>query len=242
MVSFSAKNGAAVDNVCLTCPARPRMLCSGLSDEMLPALSTISSRITLKKGESLFYEGDDSEYVFNVVEGVIRLSRVGVDGRRQIMGFLNTGDYVGHTSRTQYTMSADALTEVRVCRFKRSEIENVLEEHPKFERQFHQLTAGLLDDMMDMLFTLGRKNARERVASFLVHQLERNCPTDAFANQVWLPMTRADIADFLGLTLETVSRAFSWLKKNDLIVIDQAHTIKVLDRSKLIEIAEGDQS
>ncbi|GHF26588.1 nitrogen fixation regulation protein FixK [Kordiimonas sediminis] len=215
------------------------MLCAGLDDEFLPALNAISSKVTLEKGENLFIEGDRSTYVYNVIEGFLRLSRLGQDGRRQVLGFLTTGDYLGHTSRSEYTLSAEALSDLKVCRFRREDLQGLLSTYPRFERQFHHMTAGLLDDMLDLVFTIGRKNALERVASFLVYQMDRKSVSDTMPGSIWLPMTRADIADFLGLTLETVSRAFSRMKKNGVISIDHAHTINILDRGRLIDLSEG---
>jgi CRP/FNR family transcriptional regulator len=215
------------------------MLCSGLNDELMPALSSISSKVSLEKGESLFFEGDKSTYVYNVIDGFLRLSRHGQDGRRQVMGFLSTGDYIGHTGLGHYKLTAEALSDVKVCRFKRNDLEKVLESYPQFEKQFHHLTAGLLDDMLDLIFTIGRKNALERVASFLMYQIDRKSISDELPGSLWLPMTRSDIADFLGLTLETVSRSFSKLKKAGVISIEQAHTINILERSRLIDLSEG---
>ncbi|WP_374763640.1 Crp/Fnr family transcriptional regulator [Yunchengibacter salinarum] len=239
MVSIGIKGGNTVAD-CLSCPARPRMLCAGMEDRLLPRLNAVSTGVTLQRGESLFFEGDSTSHVYNVVDGTLRLSRVGADGRRQIMGFLGTGDYLGHTSRSEYSLSADALTDVKVCRFARDDLMRLCQENPALERQFHHLTAGMLDDMQDLVFSLGRKTALERVASFLVHQLDRASMSDSLPGQLTLPMTRADIADFLGLTLETVSRAFSRLKREGIIVIQQAHTIHVEDRPRLISLADGD--
>lgn len=240
MVSIGVQGGVYRQAACLQCPARPRMLCAGMTNELLPALGSIATDVRLDKGETLFYEGDDAKYVYNVKKGYVRLSRLGVDGRRQVMGFLTVGDYMGHTGKSQYAISAEALTDAEVCRFSRSDLESLLSQYPQLERQFHHMTAGLLDDMLDLLFTLGRKNAIERVASFLDNALDRQIQSDEPATQIWLPMTRADIADFLGLTLETVSRAFSRLRKEGVIDIEHAHTIHILQRARLIDIASGD--
>lgn len=242
MASYGARGRGFDSASCINCPSRPRMMCSALPDNMLPMIETMSTQIKLSKGETLFYEGDDAEFAFNVLEGYLRLSRVGMDGRRQVLGFLTTGDYLGHTRKEFYSLSAEALTDVKVCRFKRKDIERLLQESPQMERQFNQMTAGLLDDMLDLVFTLGRKNALERVASFLVHFCDRQQISDTIAGEIKLPMTRADIADFLGLTLETVSRAFSKLRKDGVIEVEHAHTVRLLDRGRLIEISAAEMT
>ena len=225
---------------CIDCPQRSRMMCASMPTELLTQLGGIAHRMKVTKGSSLFYEGDDADFVYNVTEGFLRLTRVGVDGRRQVLGFLTTGDYLGHTRKEQYSLSAEALTDVRVCRFARGALEALLHKSPAMEHQFHLMTAGLLDDMLDLVFTLGRKNAMERVASFLVHFCDRQSVSDMPLRDIKLPMTRADIADFLGLTLETVSRAFSRLKRDGVIDIEHAHTIRLLDRGRLIEMSAGE--
>ncbi len=240
MVSIGVRGGGYGPSRCLQCEARLRQLCAGLPDELMPALNAISTSLKVSKGETLFLEGDEARHSFNVVNGYLRLARVGIDGRRQVMGFVSTGDFVGHTRKDAYSISAEALTDVTVCRFERGAFEDLLVRFPVFEREFNRMTAGMLDDMQDQLFTLGRKNALERVASFLLSYVERQEEIQCNGHELWLPMTRADIADSLGLTLETVSRAFSRLKNEGILEIEQAHTIRILDREGLEDLASGE--
>ena len=240
MMTINVKNKQFKQGVCLTCTSRDSLLCVGLSDEFLPELCCRSTQKQLRKGETLFYEGDAADHVFNVKSGFMRVARLGEDGRRHVLAFLGQGDYLGHTNRPNYVYSAEALTDVQLCQFTRSSIDDLEENYPEFKKQFNRLTACLLDEMTDLLFTIGRKNAIERVASFLIYLRDKQKgKSQRFAEQIWLPMTRADIADFLGLTLETVSRAISRLKREGLIMVDQAHQITILRPEALSALSRG---
>ncbi len=226
--------------VCLQCASRDSLLCAGLGDELLPHLCSRSVQKHLKKGETLFYEGDAANSVFNIKEGVMRIVRLGEDGRRQVLAFLGHGDYLGHTNKTNFTYSAEALTDVELCQFQRSSIESLSQKIPEFDKQFYKLTACLIDDMTDLLFMIGRKNALERVASFLMgmsDKLKKNGSNRC--DELWLPMSRIDIADYLGLTLETVSRSISRLKKDGLINVTHAHYITINDHEALGALSRG---
>lgn len=147
------------------------------------------------------------------------LSRLADDGRRQILGFLGCGDFIGLTLSYNYTFSAEALLDTRLCRFDREAIDELAERFPGLDRQVRRMGAAATDSMLDLVFALGRKTAEERVATFLLDLAGKQGCYQGPAERVRLAMTRADIADFLGLTLETVSRRISRLKAAGVIAL-----------------------
>ncbi|GAK33896.1 transcriptional regulator [Iodidimonas nitroreducens] len=224
--------------MCLACPARDSFLCSGLDDHELKHLAARATRFQVKRGHSLILEGDQTKDVYNVIEGDIALSRLSSDGRRQILGFLTKGDFIGLTLSDQYHFSADALNDARLCRFDRRSIEELIERFPGMDRQVRRMGASAMDQMLDLVFSLGRKTAQERVASFLIGLAHRQGHCHDPSLEIHLAMSRADIADYLGLTIETVSRIFSKLKTLQIIRLETAQHLHILDLPKLQSLAE----
>lgn len=224
--------------MCMACPSRYSFLCSGLADDELRFLAARASRQALEKGQTLILEGDPAINVYNIVEGDVILSRFAADGRRQILGFLRPGDYIGLTLSDTYSFSAEALTPTRLCRFDRRSIEELSDRFPEMDRQVRRMGASAVDGLLDLVFSLGRRTADERVAFFLHHQAERQGCCNDPAKEVALPMTRADIADYLGLTLETVSRSISRLKKQGVISLPSANRVQILDPDALEDALE----
>lgn len=229
---------AQKDVMCLTCAARDSFLCSGLEDHELRHLAAHATRFQISRGKHLILEGDESQDVYNIISGDLSISRLSSDGRRQILGFLGSGDFLGLTLKDSYRFSAEALTDVRLCRFDRGSLENLTERFPGMARQVRRMGSAALDSMLDHVFSLGRKSASERVCTFLLllSHKQGNCHDPA--RQIRLSMSRSDIADHLGLTIETVSRTLSRLKSAGVIDIERAQTLHVLDGARLEEMAE----
>ncbi len=226
--------------VCLACPARDSFLCSGFDDDELKHLAARATRFSLARGKHLILEGDPADSVYNVIDGEIVLSRIAADGRRQILGFLSKGDFIGLTLSEEYSFSAEALTDARLCRFDRRSLEELVERFPGVDRQVRRMGAAMIDHLLDLVFALGRKTAEERVASFLYHQAHKQgCCLDP-TKELRLAMTRADIADYLGLTLETVSRTMSRFKRDGLIEMPSANRIMIKDLEGLERRAEAE--
>jgi len=220
---------ASPEVTCLACPARDSFLCSGLADAELKYLAARATRLKLAKGKTLILEGDPADSVYNIAVGDIALSRLAGDGRRQILGFLGCGDFIGLTLSENYTFSAEALTDTELCRFDRRALEDLAERFPGLDRQVRRMGAAAMDSMLDLVFALGRKTAEERVASFLIELAEKQGCSHTPAETLRLAMTRADIADFLGLTLETVSRSLSRLKRDGVIALSPGKTVAIND-------------
>jgi CRP-like cAMP-binding protein len=198
-----------------------------------------TSETRLKAGAYLYFEGDQAEWLYQVTSGVLRLTRLLADGRRQVIAFGYPGDIVGFPSADAHLTDCEALTEVRLQPYRRSMLENG-EGDPKLHYALLQAALREISGMQDHFMMLGRKSASEKLASFLCVLAER-VGTDLGAyRSVTLPMSRSDIADFLGLTTETVSRTFTQLRKSKIIAIDNIHTIIIERPTALLGLSLGD--
>ena len=184
------------------------------------------------------HEEDSTKYVYNLSSGVSAVERLASDGRRQIMAFIYPGDFIGVSTGPAYSISDRALTDVTACKWHIRDIEALYIKYPELEQRVHEIATRVLAATMDQIFVLGRKNAIEKIAYFLLYIDRRQVKFDGHTDEFTLPMTRADIADYLGTTVETVSRAFSLLKKNGLIELSQNWVVRLLDKEKLAEIAD----
>jgi CRP/FNR family transcriptional regulator len=221
---------------CFTCPARKSDICGGLDDAEIRDLAAGSNRVQLKTGDTLIWDGDDAQFTYVITRGTLRASKSSGDGRRQILDFLFTGQFVGIPAGPAYAFNVEALTDAEVCRFERKKLEQLIAKYPKVEHGYRTGTARALEDAYEHAYALGRRTAMERVASFLLDLYASSCPKTA-TGVLKLPMTRADIADFLGLTLETVSRAFSRLKSLGVIRLPSAQEVELRDTERLKALA-----
>jgi CRP/FNR family transcriptional regulator len=227
-------------NACDTCIVRNRAICAALDSQELQALNAIGRRRNLVPGESLIWEGEDSILVANVIEGVLKLSTGTEDGREQIVGVVYPSDFIGRPFGSTTGHGVTALTDARVCVFSRRDFDAFAREHPALEHKLLQRTLGELDRTRRWMLLLGRKSAGERVASFLVEMSERlveqGCQGthDQPLKRFTLPFSRQQVADVLGLTIETVSRQFTRLKSEGLIDLPSRREVEVLDREGLM--------
>jgi CRP/FNR family transcriptional regulator, anaerobic regulatory protein len=203
-------------------------------------LMAISSLQKKAPGETLFAEGDTADSVYEVVQGTLRLYKLLPDGRRLITGFLSAGHLLGLAPEGICVYTAEAITEVTLCRYKRAAFERLIDEVPGFAKRLLAVTSHELRAAQDRMLLLGRKTATEKVASFLLLMAERH--GEEGADEIDVPMTRSDIADYLGLTIETVSRTLTKLKQDGLIALASAGCIALLDRDRLDELAAGECS
>jgi CRP/FNR family transcriptional regulator len=222
---------------CPACKVRDVVVCGSLDDAELPAISSIKSVVDLERGAPLFHAGEPAEHVFNVTGGVIRVYKLLADGRRQITGFLFPGDFLGIANDFAYAYGAEAVTYASVCRFKRRDIEALLARFPKLEHRLLRIASHELAAAQEQMMLLGRKTARERVASFLVMLSQRAASRGLPDNPIPLPMSRGDMGDYLGLSMETVSRTISGLRRHALIADTPDGGVEILDREQLNEIS-----
>lgn len=221
---------------CITCPARKSDICGGLDDAEIRDLAANSQRIHINIGETLVWDGDGAQYSYVITRGALRASKTSDDGRRQILDFLFAGQFVGIPSDAAYHFDVEALTHSEVCRFDKRKLEQLMAKHPNVEKGYRTGTARQLEDAYEHAYALGRRTAMERVAAFLLDLRASSCAKSA-TGVLKLPMTRGDIADFLGLTLETVSRAFSRLKSLGVIRLASAQEVEIRDAERLKALA-----
>lgn len=236
-IGLAAPQAKAAAN-CDNCEIREISVCRSLAPNEMARLQAIITSVSVESGQSIIHEGSPAEHLFNVVSGAVKLYKLLSDGRRQITGFLFPGDFLGIALNETYVYSADALTPVRLCRFPRRRLEALLKEIPSLEHALLDEVATELVAAQDQMLLLGRKTARERVASFLVMLARRAERHHRPANPIELPMSRSDIADYLGLTTETVSRTLTQLRQSKTIDIHGRGEIEILDRAALQEIGE----
>ena len=193
----------------------------------------------LEAGAALFWEGDQASHVFEVVEGVLRVYKILNDGRRVITGFLYPGDLVGLSLRDRYLYTAEAVTRTKVRRFARSRFDEEINRSPTLRPQ---LFARLCDEMaaaQDQMVLLARKSAEERVASFLLLIARRLSGNPQLPQIIEIPMTRLDMADYLGITIETVSRIMTRLTGRGVIAAKGRHTL-VIRKPEKLEVLAGE--
>jgi CRP/FNR family transcriptional regulator len=191
----------------------------------------ISSLMRKWPGEIVFAEGDAADSVYEVVAGMVRRFKLLPDGRRQITGFPTAGRFLGLAPGAVCTDAADAVTEITLCHYTRAAFERLAGEVPDFAQRVLSVAALELQEAQNQLLLLGRKTAVEKMASFLVLLADRG------ADAVDLPMTRGDIADYLGLTVETVSRTLTELRRKGLIALPSPNRVELHDRARLAALA-----
>lgn len=217
--------------LCEQCRIRGLAVCRALEPQALDELAALATRLELPAKKLLFDEGEPARSLFTLVEGVVKLYKALPDGRRQITGFLLPGDFLGLAHFTSYAYSAEAVTEVGLCRFPREGFLRLLERHPALERELLSRASSELAAAQEQMLLLGRKSAKERVASFLLSFARRQAMVGR--ELVALPMSRNDIADYLGLTIETVSRSIRAVEEEGLIRLVDRHHYRVVDPDRL---------
>jgi len=208
-----------------------------LRPEELPRLNAIVSAQDFYPHQTLFYEGDPADTLYNVTRGCVRLSKMLADGRRQITGFLLPGDFLGLAYYESYAYTAEAIASVRVCVFPRDKFQRLLGEFPEFEHRLLSRASNELASAQDQLLLLGRKGAKEKLASFLLLLRRRAMARGNADPALDLPMTRNDIADYIGLTTETVSRTFTKLVDEGVLGLPSPQHVVIHAREVLEELA-----
>jgi len=207
---------------------------SGQLDELV-ALERIGSRRSFSRDEEIYAEGDRADCWFKVVSGTVRICKLMADGRRHVAEFFFAGDCFGLDGESERVFAAEAVGDVIVMRFNRAATERLADELPKLARRMCNMTLRNLAHAQTRLLLLGRMTASERVASFLIELAER-CDVRRMLD---VPMSRNDIADYLGLTIETVCRVLSAMKRDGAIAIPHPHRIEICDRDALEAVVDA---
>jgi CRP/FNR family transcriptional regulator len=189
--------------------------------------------------EHVFAEGDRRVHVYRVLAGAISLYKVMPDGRRQILGFAYPGDTIGLGACEEYQFNAQAIKPTQLKCLRWGALQSVARHDPELALHLYEAISLELAAAHDMLVSTGQRSATERVASFLVAMARRNARAGRDAEEISLPMTRADIGDFLGLTIETVSRTFTRLRVQGVLELAPGGRVRILDADALKDIADG---
>lgn len=230
---------AGIPVLCASCEARHRGMCGVLSPSELTTLARHTRKATHAPGDELIGESTETSSYANVMKGVVKLTKGLEDGRQQVVGLQFAPDFLGRLFAHESTVNAEAASDVELCVVPKSALESMIAETPALEHRLMQQTLRELDDARDWMLTLGRKTAGEKVASFLLlialhADPERDDDTPVKFD---LPLSRSDIADFLGLTIETVSRQITKLKTDGVIRLEGLRSVVVPDLELLRERA-----
>jgi CRP/FNR family transcriptional regulator len=228
-------------NDCSTCVVRNRAICASLTVEELAVLGRMGRRQRVKAGHTLLWEGDDAPVVANVLEGVLKLVVAASEGREQIVGVVFASDFIGRPFGKESPYTVTAMTDAEVCIFNRNSFDDFAGEHPDLQQKLLRRTLDELDRARHWMMLLGRKSAAEKVASFLLEMSERitgqGCDTANAQNAFELPFGRQQIADILGLTIETTSRQLTQMRGAGVLGLPSRREIVIHDRAAMEAMA-----
>jgi len=223
---------------CGDCPIRHRAVCARCEPLELDVLDRIKYYRDYEPGQIIVWGGDEMDFVASVVTGIATLSHTMEDGRRQMVGLLLPSDFVGRPGRDVAPFDVMAILKVTLCCFRKGPFQNLLSATPSISQRLLEMTLDELDAAREWMLLLGRKTAREKIASLLAifgrRDASLHMATTAGQIDFDLPLTREAMADYLGLTLETVSRQMSALKRDGLIRIDAGRHIVIPDFQSLM--------
>jgi len=223
---------------CGDCPIRHRAVCARCEPDELETLDAIKYYRTFEAGQPVVWSGDKLDFVASVVTGVASLSQTMEDGRTQMVGLLLPSDFLGSPGRDRTPFDVTAITDLTLCCFRRKPFEHLMNTTPHVSQRLLEMTLDELDSAREWMLVLGRKTAREKIASLLTIFARRDAhlhlsPTTT-STTFELPLTREAMADYLGLTLETVSRQMSALKRDGVIELGHNRKVTVPDFDALL--------
>lgn len=227
-------HNSEVPLLCQSCEARHQGICGALSAEQLVTLSKQTRRVHRSEGEELIGDAMPITGYANVLRGVVKLTKVLEDGRQQVVGLQFAPDLLGRPFAQESRVSVETASDVDLCMIPKPALEAMMRDSGALEHRVMMQALRELDEARDWMVTLGRKTAGEKVASFLYLIATHIDPSEDEAITTFdLPLSRADIADFLGLTIETVSRQISKLKADKVIEIANYRHVTVRDLAQL---------
>lgn len=217
-------------------PAKTAHIAPTSAANITGGFDALGTTVNYLRGKTITEEGAPADYVYKVVSGALRKVRLLPDGRRLITRFLMPGEFFGFAQGHEYSHTVETVADVTLVRYARQKFEAELERNPRAGRHFLGLVCRALSASQDQLLLLGRKNAVERIATFLLAMADRKGASGGLD----LPMNRTDVADYLGLTVETVSRLITRLRTLRIIDSPDAHRILILEREALEDISAGE--
>ena len=229
---------------CGSCPIRHRAVCARCESDELELLDQIKYYRTYEAGQTIVWSGEPMEFVGSVVTGIATLSQTMEDGRTQMVGLLLPSDFVGRPGRSGAAYDVVATTDIVMCCFRKVPFEEMMIRTPHIAQRLLEMTLDELDAAREWMLVLGRKTAREKIASLFSIIARRDATLNLRSSDEKivfdLPLTREAMADYLGLTLETVSRQISALKKDGVIVLEGKRNVTIPDFERLLEEAGDD--
>lgn len=235
----------SLDLRCKQCPVHHHAVCAALGGSNLNELADIMIHRHLRPGDNIFHQEETSQLFAIIVSGVVKVTRMFPDCREQIVGLLTTTHSLGDVYTGTSHNNVECVTDVELCCFKRTQFETVLQRHPELERRLSHDVQEDLNEAQDWLMVLGRMGAEEKLATFLLwlcRDYGSHCVSVAGREStaiIHLPFKREEIAGFLGMTIETVSRKFGSLNSMGFIRLMDSKTIEILDIEALREIAQS---
>jgi CRP/FNR family nitrogen fixation transcriptional regulator len=203
------------------------------NEDTVGSLRTAGTVVQVAEGREVFAEGEDADVFFKVMSGVVRVCKFLSDGRRQIEAFHVAGEVFGFELGDERMLSAEAVNDCTLVSYRRRNVETLAQKNESISRQLFQYAMQNLAHAQGHSLLLGRRGAAEKVASFLLGQAEHS----ADKRLVNLPMTRQDIADYLGLTIETVSRSFSQFERDGVIALASTREVRLKNIAALEDLA-----
>lgn len=239
------EKNSSVHQDCDDCPIRHRAVCARCETDELERLEEIKYYRKFEAGQTVVWSGDRMEFVGSVVSGIATLTQTMEDGRTQMVGLLLPSDFVGRPGRDGAAYDVVAITDLVMCCFRKKPFEDMMNTTPHIAHRLLEMTLDELDAAREWMLVLGRKTAREKIASLLSIIARRDATLNMRGTDgplvFDLPLTREAMADYLGLTLETVSRQISALKKDGVIHLEGKRHVTIPDMARLMEEA-GDDS
>lgn len=228
--------------ICEECQSRHQGICGALTAEQLEQLALQAQRRDVHAGATLLDPAKEVLRFSVILQGAVKLTKLMPDGRQQIVGLQYAPDFLGRPYANDVDVSVESVTEAKVCSFPRHLVERLIEDNPELEHRLYLQALAELDEARDLLLTLGQKTARERVSTFLLliaRQAQRHGGAGELQS-INLLLTRAEIADFLGLTIETVSRQLHKLQDFGIVKLAPKKGIRIIDFRRLQAEAGGD--
>ena len=228
---------------CNSCPIRHRAVCARCESDELARLEQMKYYRSFQAGQTVIWSGDRMDFVASVVSGIATLTQTMEDGRRQMVGLLLPSDVVGRPGRSTAAYDVTATTDLVMCCFRKKPFEELILSTPHISQRLLEMTLDELDAAREWMLLLGRKTAREKIASLLAIIARRDVSLNPRAKGPIvfdLPLTREEMADYLGLTLETVSRQVSALRRDGVISLEGKRHVTVDDFDRLLEVAGDD--
>jgi CRP/FNR family transcriptional regulator len=235
---------AAASQDCEDCPIRHRAVCARCETDELARMEEIKYYRSFEAGQTVIWAGDRMDFVGSVVSGIATLTQTMEDGRTQMVGLLLPSDFVGRPGRDGAAYDVVATTDLTMCCFRKKPFEAMMVSTPHIAQRLLEMTLDELDAAREWMLVLGRKTAREKIASLLSIIARRDASLNLRGSDgpmvFDLPLTREAMSDYLGLTLETVSRQISALKRDGVIELSGKRHVTVPDFDRLMNEAGDD--